>query len=141
MKTKIKYLLASLLVIATIVACTVPEVVTNPDGSTSTNQVVDPRLTAGITTGQAINTASAPLNPFWPAVSAILGSVAVIATAVAKIKTDQKNGVQSQLVSVVKGVNNAADTKTKEAISEQATTDGVETALNKTVKGVESGLL
>lgn len=141
MKTKLKYLIASVLVIATIVACTVPQVVTNPDGTTATNTVVDPKVVTAIDTARAVNVATSSVNPYSPLVEILLGTAAAAAAWFANHKNNEKNATQAQLVSVVKGVNNAADTKTKEAIAEQAGIDGVETALNKTVKGVESGLL
>jgi len=124
-----------------ITGCTVPQVVTNPDGTVSTNQVVDPRAITVIETTRAVNVATGQVNPYSPLVEIGLGTAALVLGWFAKRKNDEKNGVQSQLVSVIKGVNNADDAKVKEQILSQASTDGVETALNKTVKGVESGLL
>jgi hypothetical protein len=141
MTTKLKYLLASVLVIATIVACTVPQVVTNPDGSTTTNNVVDPKAVTVIETTRAVNVATAPLNPYSPLVEIALGTAALVLGWFAKKKNGEATSANAQLVSVIKGVNNADDAKVKEEILSQATTDGVETQLNKTVKSVESGLL
>lgn len=135
-------LLTSLVLAAVVLAgCTQPVVTTNPDGTTSTNHVVDPRLTTALNTAQTVNTATAQFNPWFPLTTAALGALAAIATAFATVKNSQKNKVQAQLVSVVRAVNDHGDAKTKNAIQERAESDGTEVDLHKTVKGVESGLL
>lgn len=141
MKTKLRYLLASIIVIATIVACTVPQVVTSPDGTTATNQVVDPKFDNLIATAEAMNQASAQVNPWWPIVSAALAAVGAVATAVAKVKSDGKNSLQGQLVSVIRAVDDSGDDKLKAAIQARAESDGTESALHKTVKQVGAGAL
>ncbi len=136
-------ILGAALVVAAImfVSCTVPEVVQNPDGTSTTNDVVDPRLTTGLATGHAVNQATAPVNPFWPVISAALAAVGAVATAVAKVKTDQRNSAVGQLRAVVQTVNAYDKQDLKDAIQDHAAKVGVEGALNKTVKQVESGIL
>lgn len=138
--------MAAALAFLIVAGCTVPEVVTNPDGSQSTNMVVDPKLTSGIEIGGAINTATAPVNPFWPVVSAGLAAIAAVATAVAKVQNTQKSNavlqkenVTAQLRSVVIAVDDLDDAKVKQAIQAQAINDGTEASLRSTVKSVGVG--
>lgn len=141
MKTKLKYLIATVAVIATIVACTVPQVVTNPDGSTSTNQVVDPRLATGIEAARAGNAASAPFNPFAHLVEIGLTAVAAGAGWVAKRKNDKAAANELLLKTVIQAIDALDDQKVKDAVSAHATKVGVEGALNTTVQKVGSGLI
>lgn len=124
-----------------ITGCTVPQVVTNPDGSTSTNHVVDPRITTAITTAGAVNVATAPVNPFTVPIEIGLSALAAGFAWFAKRKNDQHIETRAQLVSVIRAVDDHGDVKVKEAIQKQAEADGTGAALHKNVKAVDSGLI
>ncbi len=133
-------MIASLLFLV-VSGCTVPQVTQAPDGTTSTNYVVDPRFETGILTGRAVNTATAPVNPYSPIVEIGLGAAAAIAAWFAKRKNDQASGSMAQLKTVIQAVDALDDVKIKEAIQAHAVRVGTETELSKTVKGVGSGLI
>lgn len=142
---KFKYIAAGailMFVVTTFVACTVPQVTTNPDGSTSTNHVVDPKLSTGLLVARAANAASAPTNPSAPITELILGATAVGAGWFAKRKNDKAAANELLLKTLVQAVNTLDDgQKTKDAVQAHATRIGVEGELNTFVQKVESGLI
>lgn len=136
-----KHLIVFIGTILLITACTVPVVVKNPDGSSSTNIVVDPKLTAGLATAGAVNTVTAPVNPFSPAIEIGLSAAGLLAAWIAKRKNDKANQQALLLKTVIQGVENSGSTEAKAAIQAHAATIGVEGELGTTVQGVNSGLL
>lgn len=136
-----KLLTSLVLAVIVLVGCTQPVVIKNPDGTTTTNMVVDAKLAAALETGQAVVVATAPVNPWWPIATAALTAIGAIATAIAKVQTGRKNRVQAQLTSVIKGVNKKPAGAAKANIKAQAEADGTEDELKKTVKAVEAGII
>lgn len=132
---------AALVMLLGLSACTSPQVITNPDGSTSTNHVVDPRLETGITAARAGNAASAPFNPFASLVDVALSAVTAGALWVAKRKNDKSAADQLLLKTVIQAIDALDDTKVKEAIQGHATRVGVEGELQTAVKKVGSGII
>ncbi len=137
-----KYLLPVLALAFLIVGCTVARVTpADPVKGTpaSTNYVVDPKLTQGLATAGAINTATAPVNPFSPAVDIGLGTIAAIAGWVAKRKNDALAAQTLLTKTVVQGVEYADNQVVKDVISTHAGKIGVEGELNTFVQKVGSG--
>lgn len=129
--------------VAIIVGCTTTEVKETAPGSGvySTNVVVDPKFETALTTVKAVNTATAPLNPFSPLVEITLGAIAAGATWFAKRKNDQNAQNALLLKTVIQGVENAATPAVKQAIQDHASRIGVEGELGTTVQQVNSGQL
>jgi hypothetical protein len=136
---KLKYLPAFLILAALITACTVPQVVTHSDGTSETNHVVDPKLTTAITTGRAVNIATAPVNPYSPLVEIGLGLAAATAGWMAKRKNDKAAANELLLRTVVQAIDNLDDAKVKEAIQSHASNIGVEGELNTAVQKIGTG--
>lgn len=129
-----KNTLAIVAVCALLIGCTTPQVTTNPNtGQPSTNWVVDPRLTAGLTTAGAINAASAPVNPAFPFVEIALGAVAAIAAAVAKRKNDKASAAEKLTTTIIQGVEQSGATDVKATIEKHAQKMGVGAALSDKV--------
>lgn len=124
-----------------LVACTVPQTKQNPDGTQSTVQVVDPKLEEGIVVARATNAATAPINPFAALVDWGLGTLAVGATLVAKLKNDRAAKSELLLKTVVQAVDAVDNQSFKDAISTHASNIGVEGDLNRIVKQVGSGTI
>lgn len=88
---------------------------TKPDGSLSTNtvQVPDPRLVTGLATAQAVNTASAPVSPWYPLISLALGVATAASTLVAASKNKdlkaQTSAADSLAEAIVSLGNSAVD--------------------------------
>lgn len=142
MKTKIGLtIIASCLAFLIISGCTTPQVATNPDGSTSTNSVVDPRLATAILTAKAVNQATVPVNPAVTLIDLGLGAVAVGAGWFAKRKNDKAAASELLLKTVIQAIETLDDQKVKDAISEHAVNVGVEGKLNTAVKQVGSGII
>ena len=144
MKTKMKYIVLScVVIICAVTACTTAKVTppTVPGNPPSTNWIVDPKLTTALVTAGAINTATAPVNPLSPAVDIGLAAIAALAAWVAKRKNDQAAQSALLLKTVVQGVENAANPAVKAAIQAHAGVIGVEGELGTTVAKVNSGLL
>jgi hypothetical protein len=143
MKKISKYtILAVALIAIGIIGCTVAKV--TPATSTTpafTEYSPDPRLTNALATAGAINSVTAPVNPYSFPIQVGLGAVAAIAAWVAKNKTDKANQQALLLKTVIQGVENAAQPAVKEAIKSQASAIGVEGELSTTVQKVNSGQL
>jgi hypothetical protein len=134
--------LAGIIMLAAfITACTVPKVTSNPDGSAATNWVVDPKLETALTTGRAVNTATAPVNPASPFIEIGLGLVAAGAGWVAKRKNDKAAANELLLKTVIQAIDTLDDAKVKEAVQSHAVKVGVEGELNTTVQKVGSGII
>ncbi len=133
MKNKILFLCAVAFV---IVGCTVARVTpADPIKGTpaTTNFVVDPKLTQGLATAGAVNTATAAVNPFSPVIDIGLTGIAAIAAYFAKRKNDQ--ATQSALLTrtVIQGVEASGSAEAKAAIEKHATNVGVQGALSDLV--------
>jgi len=147
MKIPTKYLgLAFLL--ALIIGCTTEKVTpakpatpTSPATPAVTNWIVDPRFDTTLTTIGGVNQATAPVNPFAPAVTIALGAAAALASWFAKRKNDQAATSALLTKTVVQAVDALDQQPVKDAIQAHATRVGVEGALNQVVKQVGSGLL
>jgi hypothetical protein len=124
-----------------ITGCTTPQVVTNPDGSSSTNHVVDPRVTTGLAVGSAVNTATAPVNPAFPFVEVGLSAVAAGFGWFAKRKNDKAAANELLLKTVVQAIDALDDQKVKDAIKTHAVNVGTESALNTVVQKIGSGII
>lgn len=124
-----------------ITGCTTPQVITNPDGSSSTNHIVDPRLTTGLLTAKAVNQATAPVNPVVSLIDIGLGALAAGAGWFAKRKNDKAAASELLLKTIIQAVETLDDQKVKDAISNHAVNVGVEGKLNTAVKQVGSGLI
>lgn len=139
MKTT-KLLLGLLIVAVVIIGCTVPEIVQNPDGTTSTNLVVDPRVTQGIETAKAVNALTAPMNPYAPVINTGLGLATVIATAWGSIATFFSRRNKKLLTTVVLGVEKAPSAEgVKSSIEAQSADAGVKLQLDSVVQKIISG--
>jgi hypothetical protein len=139
---KLKYIILSIAAtVLLITACTTAQYTRNPDGTTSTSYAVDPKLTAGLATAGAVNSVTAAVNPYSPAVEIGLTTITALAAWVAKRKTDKANQQSLLLKTVIQGVENGADSKVKAAIQAQATAVGVEGELGTTVQKINSGIL
>lgn len=124
--------------------CTAQVAVQHPDGSTTTNHVVDPNLTTGITIARASNAASAPFNPYSPLVEIGLGLVAAGAGWYAKRKNDAAGANELLIKTLVQAINQLSESDAatiKPLVQDHAKTIGVEGDLNTFVKRVESGLI
>jgi hypothetical protein len=116
-------------------------VTVNPDGSSSTNYVVDPRVTTGLATAGAVNAATASMNPYSPFVEIGLGAVAAGFGWFAKRKNDKAAANELLLKTVVQAIDNLDDQKVKDAIQTHAVKVGAEGDLNTAVKKIGSGLI
>lgn len=134
-------IMAAALTVVLISGCTVPQVVTNPDGTTSTNQVVDPKLTTGIVIAKATNQATAPVNPFAALIDIGLGALAVGAGWVAKRKNDKASANELLLKTVIQAIDALDDQKVKDAVQSHAVKIGVEGELNTAVQKVGVGAI
>lgn len=140
MKKTTKLILGLLIVAVIIVGCTVPEVVQNPDGTTSTNLVVDPRVTNAIETGKAINTVTAPFNPYSPVVTTILGLATVVTSAWGSIATFFSRRNKKLLATVVRGVELAPSPgPVKESIEQVSAGVGNQLVLDAAVQKILKG--
>lgn len=147
MNTKKHFLLALGLALI-VIGCTTqkitpakPATPTSPAVPAVTNYIVDPRLDNTLATIGAVNTATAPVNPFSPVVNIALGTAAALAAWFAKRKNDQ--AAQSALLTktMIQAVDALDQQPVKDAIQAHAVRVGVEGELNQVVKGVGSGLL
>lgn len=123
-----------------ITGCTTPQVVTNPDGSISTNHVVDPKVLAALAAAEAANAATAPVNPFTLPIQLGLGSAAALLAWFAKYKNDKAAASQLLLKTVINAVDALDDQKVKDSIQAHAISVGTEEKLNTEVQRVGSGL-
>lgn len=138
---KVKTLLIgalSIVMLAIIVGCTVPEVTVQPDGTSVTNQVVDPKLTAGLELAKTVNTATgaAGVNPYYAVIGWILTVISGGAAWVAKLKNDKANKL---LKVVVQGVEQSKSTDAKSAIEAHSANAGVKLELDSAVQKIVSG--
>jgi len=124
-----------------LVACTTPQVVTHPDGTTSTNEIVDPNLSAGLLIARGANAASAPTNPAAPLIELALLATTVGAGWVAKRKNDKAAANQLLLKTVIQAIDSLDDQKVKEAVQSHASRVGVEGELYTAVQKVGSGAI
>jgi hypothetical protein len=131
--------MAACLVVLSIPSCTTPEVVTQPDGTVSTNAVVDARLVAAVIAAKAANAATAPVNPFSGLIELGLGAVAVGAGWVAKRKNDKAAANALLLKTVIQAIDALDSSSVKDAIQSHAVKIGVEGELNTVVKQVNAG--
>lgn len=126
MKSKIKYLLASVLVIATVVACTTTQPVVQPDGTVVNQHVPDPRLVAAGTTLEQISPTIPP--PYGWAASAIGGLILAGGTLVANYKNKRKaaqwEDVATTVIQGVEAVTGAASEVVKQSIKARSESDG-----------------
>jgi len=134
MKLKLKYLLASVLVIAFVVACTTTQPVTRPDGTVVTNpdgtpvleHVPDPHLVAAGTSLEQI----APVvpAPYGWAASAIGGILLAAGTLVANYKNkkaaNQWEDVATTIIQGVEAVTGEASEVVKKSIESRSKSDG-----------------
>ena len=125
----------------TFVGCTVPQAVTHPDGTSTTNQVVDPKLDQGIIVARATNAATAPINPFAALIDWGLATVAAGALLVAKAKNDKASKSSLLLKTVVQTIDALDQQPIKDAVQSHAANIGVEGDLNRFVKQVSSGAI
>ena len=125
-----------------LLGCTTTKITETPPGSGnySTNVVVDPKLETALATAGAINTATAPVNPFSPLVEIVLGAITVGAGWYAKKKNDDAASKTILLKTVVQSVDAIDQQPVKDAIQAHAVKVGVEGELSKFVKQVGSGL-
>jgi len=133
---KLKVLAALIIAAFTLAACTVPEVVTQPDGTTITNQVVDPRVTAAIETAAVVNTATAPVNPYFGIVSVVLGLAATVSATWGTIATLLKRKSDRYLAVAVKGVEASGSAEAKSAIETKAADAGVKLEFDAVVQKI-----
>jgi len=129
------------IIAVSFVACTVPQTVTKPDGTISTNHIVDPKLENGLIAARTVNAASAPFNPFAYATEIALSLATVGAGWVAKRKNDKSAANELLLKTVIQAIDSLDDEKIKGVIQDHAVKIGVEGELNTAVKKVGSGLL
>jgi len=134
MKNKLKQLLASVLVIATIVGCTTTQpvtrpdgtVVTNPDGTPQMQHVPDPHLVGAGTTIEQIAPTIPP--PYGWAASAIGGLILAGGTIVAnyknKKKANQWEDVATTIIQGVESVTGAAAEVVKKSVEARSLSDG-----------------
>ncbi len=137
MKTTLRSFLIVCVAVLAFVACTTTEVKENPPGSgiLQTNDIVHPKLTAGLEAAKAVNDASAPFNPWHGLGAIIIGGIASSASWWAKYKNTRR-----QLEAVIEGVETATDKSQvqsfKAIIQETAKEAGIEKSLNKTVRAL-----
>lgn len=135
-----KTLMGLLLIAVIIVGCTVPEVVQNPDGTTSTNLVVDSRITGAIETGKAINAVTAPFNPYSPVVTTVLSLATAIAAGWGSIATFFSRRNKKLLATVVRGVEMAPGSGVvKESIEQVSKGVGNNLELDAAVQRIVTG--
>lgn len=134
-------LLSVIIIVLLLVGCVSARKYESPPGSGqyTNDYVVDPRLVTAIETAKATNTATAPINPYYPAVEIGLGAIAAIASWVAKRKNDEAASNASLLKTVVQGVEQADNAQVKTAIRDHAVRVGVEGDLNTAVAKITSG--
>ena len=139
MKTILTLATAALL----LVGCTTTKVDETPPGSGhyTTNTIVSPKLEAVLTTAGAVNTATAPVNPFSPLITIGLAAITAGASWFAKYKNDKANSSALLLRTVVQGVENSGSAEAKKAIETHAINLGVEGDLGQTVRHINSGVL
>lgn len=128
-----------LTILAVIVAgCTVPQTVQNPDGSTGTNYVVDPKFTTGLEAAGALNTTTGAIgvNPYASLIGWVIGVIGAAAGWVAKIRTDRANKL---LKVVVQGVEQSKSEAAKSAIEAHSANAGVKLELDTAVQKIVSG--
>lgn len=115
--------------------------VSNPDGTASTNLVVDPRITQGIETGKAIVALTAPVNPYAGIMTTVLGVASTIAVAWGSIATFFMRRRGQVLSAVVRGVeaSGTGGSAVKESIEKVSEKAGlarqVDIAVQKIVNG------
>ena len=134
-----KKLLSLLTVVILLAGCTAPQTVQQPDGTVSTNYVADPKLIAGIEVAKAVNTSTAPVNPFAGLIEVGLSAVAVGAGWFAKRKNDKAAASELLLKTIVQAIDSLDDANVKTTIQAHASRIGVEGELDTVVKKVGSG--
>lgn len=137
----IKALIALVILGTILAACTVPEVVTNPDGTVSTNLVVDPRVTQGLNTAKAVTQLTAPMNPYAEPIITGLSVLSTAAVAWGSIATFFQRRNKKLLATVVRGVE-AAGTQSnavKESIEKTSEKAGVALQLDSAVQRIITG--
>lgn len=133
---KLRTLIALVLAAVALTACTVPGVVTQPDGTTVTNQVPDPRGLAAIETIKSINTVTAPVNPYAAPISVVLGIIGSVWALVAQVKNIR---TQKLFKVVVQGIEQSASDPAKVAIANHSANAGVKLELDSAVQKIVSG--
>lgn len=143
-----KHFLLALGLALVLIGCTTqkitpakPATPTSPAEPAVTNYIVDPRFDSALTTIGAVNTATAPVNPFSPVVEIALGAAAALAAWFAKRKNDQAAESALLFKTVVQGVENAANPDVKAAIQAHAGIIGVEGELGTAVQKINNGQL
>lgn len=133
---QVKTFLALILMACALTACTVPEVVTQSDGTTVTNQVPDPQALTVLETLKTVNTATAPVNPYAAPLGIILGLVGSVWGVIAQIKNIK---TQKLFRVVVQGVEQSANDPAKTAIANHSANAGVKLELDSAVQKIVSG--
>lgn len=136
---KLQYLGWIIVMAMILVACTVPEVVQRPDGSSVTNQVPDPRIGQAVATVGAINEATRQVNPYSGLVDIGLAATTGIATIWAAFATYFKNKNWRLFKTVVQGVEHTTTPEAKEAIAAHSGNVGNRLELDAAVQRVVSG--
>lgn len=129
----------SLIIAVLLIGCTVPEVVSQPDGTAVTNQVPSPQLTDTLTTIGAINDVSAPVNPYAGLIKILIGVVSTGAAAWASIMTWYNNRNKKLLKVVVQGVEQSKSAEAKSAIEAHSANAGVKLELDSAVQEIVTG--
>jgi len=127
--------IASLIVIALVlIGCTTTRLVETPPGSGNYKKVAetDPRVTTGLNTATGVNDVLGPINPWH-------GLVTLGITTIAGVAEWNRRRKQTQLDTVIAGVEAKGGADVKEAIKNIAMANGVESALNKSVAKVTGG--
>ena len=136
---KLQYLGWIIVCALVLVACTVPEVVTQPDGSSITNQVPDPRIDQTIGAIKAVNDASRPVNPYAGLVDLGLAATTAGAAIWAGFATYFKNKNWKLFRTVVQGVEQTPTPDAKQAIAAHSGNVGNRLELDAAVQKVVSG--
>lgn len=136
---KLQYLGWIIAMAMILVACTVPEVVQRPDGSSVTNQVPDPRIGQTVATVGAINEATRQINPYSGLVDIGLAATTGIAAIWAAFATYFKNKNWKLFKTVVQGVEQTTTPDAKEAIAAHSGNVGNRLELDAAVQKVVSG--
>lgn len=132
--------MSSLLCIG-LASCTMPEVTNNPDGTSSTNLVVDSRISQAIATGQVLVDATAAVNPYAGPIKIGLSLASAIATAWGAIATFFFNKKNKQFKTVVKAIEVAPDNKgVKLNVEAFASKAGIGDSLHADVQKIVNGI-
>lgn len=97
---------------------------TNTGSETNTVFLPAPKVQHALEQLNALNSITAPVNPYSPVVAGLLTGVSGLLAWIAKRKTDEATKANATAQTVILGVESAKDAKVKEAVKTVARVRG-----------------